>query len=574
MEKGTKLLRARLNTPGVYHIFNLVFAALVAGILAIILFFNVYTFGGIRFSWYTKLGVAVSVSLFSLLLFWMLTHLKKPKIAAEITVVALFMVGLVCLQGFVGWQAWPSGEATGYGQVYQLASNWVLGQAQPGEYFLHHMYEIAPYTLLCGVFSLLHLFDISDFWLPSMVLNGMAISGAALLLYFTTRRLFGVLTAMFVLLAACLTSPFWLYAPLAGTNTLLLPIPVAAVLLWLGARSCWREGKYKGAILRFCILSGLLGLGALFRLPILVLWLAVVADLLFLLCGKGKGLMLLAGTGALAAVLVGGMFALLNSPLVPAANYIQDGMPFSRGLLMGLSQTGGYNQADEDLLLTVQGRAARGDLAIQEAQNRLESRGVLGEIQHLGDKLSHTFGDGSYGAAAYLQGNAANGGALGFLTGGVMSLLYFAVEAATLFWMLMAAVRSFMRRNEALTFVRLAVFGLVIFLLLWETQPGYLVCFLPLFLLCAAEAGPRPVAVRHHLVEPQTAKPQENEPLAFQEESPASSTPDYMNPDFKWEAPVAPQWQSLTPPEEEGGAEKAQPLLPEEPDLFKMMQEE
>ncbi len=549
MEKGTNLLRARLNTPGIYHVFNLVFAVLVAGILAIVLFFNVYSFGGVRFSWYTKLGVAVCGSLLSLLLFWIFTHAKKPKKGVEIAVVGLLMLALIALQGFLGWQlrVQPGGEAGGFGQVYQLASGFALGQPPPGEYFVNHPYDIAPYTLLCGLFSLLQLAGLNDFLLPSMVLNVAAIAGSVFLLYLVARRLFGPLTAIFVLLAACLTSPFLLYVPMAYTTTLLLPLPVGAVLLWLGARGRWREGLYRGAVLRFCVLSALLALGALFRLSVLVLWLAVAVDLLLLLCGKGRGLMLLAGFGTLAVVLVGGALALLYSPLVPAANYLQDGMPLSRGLLMGLSQTGGYNQADENLLLSVQGRGARGELALQEAQNRLADYGVLGFVQHLGDKLSYSFGDGSYGALSALQQNPVNPGnaVLGVMAGGVMSLLYFAVQAATLFWMLMAAIRSFLRRNEALTFVRLAVFGFVVFLLVWEAQPGYLVCFLPLFLLCAAEAGPRPVAVRLHASLPKAPTVEEEAGEAAAQ--PAASVPDYMNPDFRWEAPVAAQWQPLTP---------------------------
>ena len=156
-------------------------------------------------------------------------------------------------------------------------------------------------------------------------------------------------------------------------------------------------------------------------------------------------------------------------------------------------------------------------------------------------------------------------------------MIYFAGAAAILFWMAMAALRSFIRRNEALAFLRVAVFGLVLFLLVWETQARYLVSFLPIFLLCAVEAGPRPKGVEQKpdaFEEEGVAEVNENNPEEpFEAQNQAY--PDYMNPAFQWEetmggvetAETAPLWEEIMP-------EEKPPPPTAEQDLFSLMQDE
>ncbi|MDL2252825.1 hypothetical protein LJC49_01965 [Ruminococcaceae bacterium OttesenSCG-928-I18] len=559
MEKvsGRNLLRAQVNTPVLYRIFNIAFAALFFGILALTLFFNTNSFYSFR--WYWLLCAAAGGVLITLFVYWLFTLFPDPGKRAERILVPVLLVLFVAVQVVVGWQVRvDTDNSWDYGVVFNYASDYALSGTLPDDYFLYFPNNAALYTILCGFFSLLHLLGIWDFLIPTMVLNIAAITAAVALLYFVCRRLFGVRQGLFLLLACFVTAPFILYAPILYSDTLTLPIPIGIVLLWLKTRTEWRQGRTKGVYIRFLLISLLAAAGALFKVTVLIVWIAVALDLLIFLCGKGRLRLLLAGLALLLVVYLGGSFAVRYSPLLPAYNYAKDGLPASHWVMMGLSGNGGYNDDDYQLVLAQEGRAARSDFVAGEIGSRIAEKGPLGLLQHLGTKLSYTFGDGTYTAAGKLDQSASNPGLLHEVlvhSGeyfGVFAYLTFGLEAALLFWMALAAVRSFRRRNEALTFVRIAVFGLVLFLLLWETRARYLINFLPLFLLLAMEMGPRPAAPKHPPKEEPAegdilrrndygemqvqAQPLPNEPAA----------PDYMDPSFEW-GQASPEAQAPAP---------------------------
>ncbi|MDL2219516.1 hypothetical protein LJC04_04150, partial [Ruminococcaceae bacterium OttesenSCG-928-O06] len=357
---------------------------------------------------------------------------------------------------------------------------------------------LGMYTLLCGFFSLLQVVGITDFTLPAMVLNIVAMDAAVVMLYFCGRRLFGVKKALFLLVACVFTLPFTLYVPILYTHTLMMPFVVGVALLWIGARSHWRRGESGKVFRNFCILSALAAVGALIKLTVLIIWIAVALDLLILLCGKGRLRVLLAGLAVLAAVYVGGSFGMRALPMAPAISR-EDGIPPQAWVLLGLENEGGFSEGDFAAILEHEGREERTAYVNRELKNRLEALGPVGIALHLGEKIGYTYGDGTLGAPAQLAKTPVQAGmaqsyflptANGYVLVGYAS---FALLAATLFWMAVAGAKALYRKNDALTFGRIALFGLALFLLVWKTAPAELVGFMPLFLLCAVEAAPVPL---------------------------------------------------------------------------------
>lgn len=482
-----------------YRIFNVVFAALLFGVLILAVFINRNTH--FEFRWYLLLAAAACgiVASFGLSLLFQL--MAKPSKLVEIIVVALVLALYFALQMVVGWQVRTlPGQSWDYGVVYSFAQDFVVNGRLPDLYFAYFPNNAGLYTFLCGLFGLLSLFGVGDFFIATMVVNALAIDLSLLLLYFCGRRLFGTLYALLLLFGSLCMLPFLLYTPILYTDTLSLPFPIAAVLLWLTARSRWREGSFKGAMGRFCALSALCAVGAQFKVTVLIVWIAAAIDLLLLVTGRGRWKVLLAGLGV-AAVLYGGLYVgLRHSPLLPRYDYDRDGIPFTQWIMMGLGGEGGYQNSDYVMVLEQEGKDARGDLIAGEIGRRLSDYGVLGTVKHLLVKLSYTFGDGTYDAAGRLDLNAMQAGPLHewFVFSGryfaFTAYIAFALEAALLFWAAVGSLKAVIRENNALTFVRVAVFGLVLFLLLWETISRYLIHFLPLFLLCSLEALPRPSA--------------------------------------------------------------------------------
>lgn len=488
-------LRAQVNTSVFYRVVNVVFAALFFGVVLLSVFNNQST----AFAHSTPLlllsavlgvGVVFGASrLFS--------RLPTPGKIAEIISVCVGMVLFAALCFVVSFSLSGTPDpASDFGMVYSRAAAYATNGSLPDNYFLYYPTQQGFYVLLCGIFSFLKLLGVTNFLVPLVVINTVAVCGAVLLMYFCARRLFGVKKALFILVGAFFTVPFLLSGAVAYTYTITLPVPVAVMLLWMKTRGYWRSGENKKAILYFMLLSGIAAVGALLKLTVLVIYLAVLLDLLILLVGRGKLKMMGAGVGVCVAVFLLGTLLIKISPALPNYNTEADAIPLTSWIMMGLSENGADNQADLDLILHRPNKDARDAFVSQEIADRFGDYMPFGIFTHFGNKLAYTFGDPTLGLAQQL-GTGTTGLRGLFLPGGsgFAGLCYaaFGLQMAVLVWAAVAAAKSLYRKNDALTFARLAMLGLLVFLLLWKTEPGEIVTFVPVFLLCGLEASPAPM---------------------------------------------------------------------------------
>ncbi len=496
--QGKNLLRAQVNTSWLYRVFNIVFVVFFAIVVLLSIFANPNA--SFPFNYLLLLVSAVVGVLLILLVARLFSLITGPHPAVERVVVILLLALLLCAQLWMGNKLLPWQDVgSDFGLLMQYARQSVLQGATPAAYLQLFPRNIGIYAFWRFFFTLLNAVGISNFAFCAMVLNALCITGSVALLYFCVRRLFGVGNALFVLVGCFFLLPFVVAAALPCAETLILPVPIAAVMLWQHARLQWRQGNVKKTFIRFAIASALLGLGALFKLAVFAVWVAIAIDVLVLLCGKGRLRLLLAGLAAAAIVLVGLGFAAVSTSQAGAAT--ADGkMTCYAPVMAGLEGHGSYNSADYEKLAGFTDPTMRSAYTRAEISNRLGDMGPGGLVLHLMDKLAYTFGDGSFSFSGELN-NAppslfrdifASAGSYYYIT----AYAAFALMAGILVWMVVGAAKALMRANDALTFVRVGVFGFALFQLVWETGPRSIVCFLPLMLLCALEALPLPRQLR------------------------------------------------------------------------------
>ncbi len=531
--KGRALLRAQLNAPVLYRMVNFLFAMMVLAGLILALFFNTNNTYNLSWNW---LVPAVFFSFGILFLITRAMMLAKPigHIKERVFAILLF----VCLAAFLFVTAFllqTDSEGTwAFGEIFRMASAYVNEGTLPGNYLSLHPQHNMLYVFMCGYFSLFRLFGLTNFIIPCLVLNCVLIFTSVLCTYFAARKLFGANQSLLMLLWGCLFSPFLLMqAPLLQGGTLALVFVAASVLLWVNIRKVWRAAAFRKAFFLFCVLSALLALGSLFQPMVLSLYVAVVLDLIFLLCGRGKIWLIAAGTAVLVLVVVGSQMAVNNTFL---AHYsMDDKMPRSAGWMMGLSSLGTESLADTQMLEEAQTYTARQTLIFDEAQMRLDQMGIMGVVQHFGTKMSIMFSDGSLGATDLLDAyTVQRTGALQMLVlpSGVLYYIYaygaFALWGSLAIWVVIASVRSLLNQNEALTVLRVALLFSVLFGLFWVVSPQHFIPVLPLFLLCAMEMYPRPsYNTKQELLN-------DDELGMAMEEEHASQYVDYMDPSFRW----------------------------------------
>ena len=179
-------------------------------------------------------------------------------------------------------------------------------------------------------------------------------------------------------------------------------------------------------------------------------------------------------------------------------------IPYLHWVMMGLYDDGGYN--DDAYKLTLQGETYEERLEIdkKEIARKVREMGPAGLAAHAAKKLIFTFGEGMYHAPIKLDLGAVHQNPLQmyFIQGkqhlGRTAYATLAVQLALLAGLCMAAARAARFRAHGATVARVAVFGLLLFLLLWETRSRYLMNFLPVLLLAAFPGTPAPVDEAAH----------------------------------------------------------------------------
>ena len=165
--------------------------------------------------------------------------------------------------------------------------------------------------------------------------------------------------------------------------------------------------------------------------------------------------------------------------------------PVEHWLAMGLEGSGGYSADVYWMTASVEGKEEKKEADREFIQEKLREYRVSGLLRHLKDKTVFTWGDGVYFAPEKLKRDPLKESRLHswFLYDGadygktyrycsVMQLLLLLGIGLSVFCNF--TERGWAREIQA---VQLAVFGLFLFLLIWETRSRYLINFVPLFAL-------------------------------------------------------------------------------------------
>lgn len=490
----SELARGKIGGALPYKVINYAFAVVFfAGVLLAVVWSPA---GRLNPNWMWTLLAAwlgIAVSLVISRLFY---QIKAPsEVVLTLAAGAVFVLILVA-QVYIGSVLLPQMySASAFGPVFAAAENYVLNGVRSSNYFLLNPGDAGLYTIVRLYMAFLHLFGVSSFGLPMMILNMVAINGAILLLFFCVYKVFGSGKALFALVICLFTSPFILYVPFCTAEVLALPIPIGMALLWIRARHHWREGNFKQALIRFCILSALAGFGGLLRVTVLLVWAAIALDLLLLLRGKGR-LMVLAAGAVCAAVLFFGLgFLMRHNRAMPVA-LPEDGMPTSVNIMMGLKGNGAFNQREFNAVAAIEGKTQRAAYIDEQISATLAEYGAGGMMKHLASKLSYTFGQVTYGASSEIAAHALEDNLVARLFASTgqsyagFSYVAFAILAAVVFWLATSAVRAVRRKNNSLTFVRLGMLCVLVFQMIFDVRGRYMVCFVPLMIMGAIETMP------------------------------------------------------------------------------------
>ena len=404
---------------------------------------------------------------------------KKIKIIA-IIISILFFIGLLLVGLLL-----PISSVTDLSHIIEYVNRMFSLDSLTitGSYFSKYTNQV-PLLIFAYFFTKIgSIFGCTNVVLMGTIFNALFMAVMAFFIYLTGKELKDEKTGLLALIFTVINPIFYLYSSYFYTDTLCMPFAVIGLYL---AIKCIKTDSIKKKIL-FGILSGLIFfIGLKVRIVVVILLIAILALILINKEIKHKlkiYFVLLIGlvVGLLGFKVAYSFFDINLNP--------NEAFPITHWLMMGLNEehTGGYNGSDHDLTFNEKTYEEKKEANIEEIKTRLKELGPIGLIKLEGAKIARTWSSGNYGVYAKLNNTSDGVGIYEYLGGYGNTNIFLKYSLQILktyisFMILLGLVTRFRKKSDTYHYediIYIALFGAILFYILWESAQRYSLSFLP-----------------------------------------------------------------------------------------------
>lgn len=386
-----------------------------------------------------------------------------------------------------------------WGRLIRTSYNYTTtGVLDHLEYFIRYPQQQFWLTCLIALFKVvLKCTGSTEFFVykaVSIIVSVLITQISINMIYRTARFVWNEQRAFWVGIAALLYVPFYQYALFLYNDT---PGACGAALLIY----CYIRLRQESNMRKKMIWAAVIGvLGAVvlhIKIITFIVFIALVID--ELLRDKIKVIVMLGGV--IVFFFVAG-YQLMEIP-VKAVFQIEESevnryeFPNTHYIMMMLNTSGGFKQEDVDYTWSFDSYEEKREANIQRIKERLADRGVLGTIKHiLYTKQLRTWADSCIAGDNYVSRTPIRENSFSqqlFSMNGDwhwICLLYtWIVHIMLLAGILLSSILSFQKKIEEQKMLigRIAVFGVFLFLSLWECNSRYLFTVMPVIILVVSD---------------------------------------------------------------------------------------
>ena len=404
---------------------------------------------------------------------------KKIKIMAIILSI-IFFIGLLLVGIFL-----PISSVTDLSHIIEYVNRMISENnlTITGAYFSKYTNQIPLLIFTYGFTKIGSIFGTTNVLLIGTIFNALFIAITGYFIYLIGKELHSPKTGLLSLIFMMINPIFYLYTSYFYTDTLCMPFAVIGLYLII---KCFKTDKPLNKIL-LGILSGFFFfVGLKVRIVVAILLIAVLAYILI----NPKVLHKLK---IYLALFIGLFIGVIGFKII--YNYFEIDLdenaafPITHWIMMGLNEehTGGYNSIDHDLTYNEPTYEAKKEANIEEIKARISDLGPIGLIKLEGMKIARTFSSGNYGVYAKLN-NTADGTGLYEYLGGygntniLMKYSLQILKTYISFMILLGAYQIFRKKEieyKEDTIIYIALFGAILFYIIWESAQRYSLSFLP-----------------------------------------------------------------------------------------------
>lgn len=368
--------------------------------------------------------------------------------------------------------------------VVKNAREIVQGTYKNAAYYARYPNNVGLMVLFAGVFSITDMLwgTTSVYFL--VVLNIVAIDIAVVLIVQIVKQLF--CNAVAYRVGICLTgfAPLYLYVPICYTDTFAMPLLMGIAFLVVRIVKTYDERSlFHNSIVAFG-LGVFLMLGMKIKATLIISLIA--ATLYFVFTIKMKATLHVL-TAALAGMLIVSLaWSWLVEPIVGITDELLDKhkFPVYHWIAMGLEGHGNYNDPLVKYTASFQTYAERVAATLEKITEQVQDLGFSGVLQQFHKKaVSYGWNFGTCYAERYI-GDAGDSPRLinvlhdFFLSKGKYHEgVYIVTQSIWLIHMGFAMsgfIKNIFRKNYHKFFMHLLIIGCMIFFMIWETHPRYI----------------------------------------------------------------------------------------------------
>lgn len=442
----------------------------------------------------TLLTIVLSVGVY-----WLLGRINGFLEKREKWILGIFLGVMLVVQITAGYymEITPQWD---FGSVFNAAVEWAeSGDFTDQEYFYYFNNNLGELGALTLIFKLVRLFGIHQYNTAAMVVNAVLNVLMMLCVYLICKRLVSVRSGFFALFIFMVSIPSYLGASVFYTDVFSMLYPALVFWLYLKLRDA-ADNKHR--IFYGIAMALAAWAGSEIKFTVMIMVVAIVVELLLRL--DWKKLCFVLACVAAVFVLCNGIYnADIYNNHLDKETAKQMNTPLLHWVMMSMQGDGSYNGEDYEFTRGFTDTEER-DTAIKERiRERMRGLGVSGMLKLAETKAEKCFSDGTYDHAAffyhglarqcfldqYVCSDGAKFESYKKLCTGIFFgffVLMILGGGIRVFELIQGGTAQVSEKALSGVIPQLSVFGLMLFLMMWETNARYIVNFIPMIYVSAA----------------------------------------------------------------------------------------
>lgn len=370
-------------------------------------------------------------------------------------------------------------EILQYGQSTDMAT-----------YYIQAPNNIFITLMLAAVIKFFSFFHLQDVNVVTLIANIIFIQIAILILFKIVKAIFNNFTACFTLILTFLFLPIYPYSTIMYTDTTSMFLPVGFLYCFIKIYEMQHSKKKY-------IYAVIMGVLAFISLSLKVTALIVVVAFIIheIIQHRFLQMIKIIGVTLITFFIIELPYTAIikNTGIMGIPYEDTKQIPFTHFIMMGMYGSGAFSAEEWQFTLQLPDYETRKDAHLKKIKERLQNYGTQGYIKFLTNKArNQTWGTGTYDFEWILSSyNMDNNIVHQFLLleGKYFRIVFYYCQIYH-FTMLFAIIVSIgytikqgKKENPILNISKLSIFGLLIFLLLWETRSRYMLNFIPVYIL-------------------------------------------------------------------------------------------